>query len=150
MSTFWSKVQKSHPYACWEWKGSASRGTRGGGLYGQYREPSTGRRFQAHRYCYLLAGGTIPDGFVVHHTCGNTLCVNPSHLEPLDQATHSKHHNVKPCEHGSPTTQCQDCETARRLGIDGTKWKFSPQSRANISSGMVKYWARRKAMEVAA
>lgn len=35
----------------------------------------------AHRVSYLLTNGPIPKGMTVDHTCWNTLCWNPAHLE---------------------------------------------------------------------
>jgi hypothetical protein len=41
----------------------------------------------AHRAAYMFATGPIPDGLVIDHLCRNKGCVNPSHLEPVSQAT---------------------------------------------------------------
>ena len=37
----------------------------------------------AHRVSYEMAKGKIPDGLQLDHLCRMTLCVNPSHLEPV-------------------------------------------------------------------
>jgi hypothetical protein len=34
----------------------------------------------AHRAAFLLAGGTIPSGYVLLHSCDNRKCCNPAHL----------------------------------------------------------------------
>lgn len=34
-----------------------------------------------HRHVYRLAKGQIDDGLDVRHTCDNTKCINPNHLE---------------------------------------------------------------------
>lgn len=62
---------------CWEWSGA-----KGGGklLYGQSSLDGKGQL--AHRVSYQLFVGPIPDGLDLDHTCRNTLCVNPAHLEP--------------------------------------------------------------------
>jgi len=39
-----------------------------------------GVRMLAHRYAWERANGPIPDGAVIDHICGVTLCVNPDHL----------------------------------------------------------------------
>lgn len=74
-----------------------------GKFYGRF---SIGRRpRQAHRYAYGLAYGKIPNRFEVHHTCRNSLCVNPEHLEVLSRADHVKvsGNALKThCPHGHP------------------------------------------------
>jgi HNH endonuclease len=61
---------------CWVWQRSTS--FQG---YGQvwYK----GRLHRAHRVFYELHRGPIPEGLQIDHTCGNRLCVNPDHLEPV-------------------------------------------------------------------
>ena len=39
-----------------------------------------GVRMLAHRYAWERANGPIPDGMVIDHICGVTMCVNPDHL----------------------------------------------------------------------
>lgn len=70
---FLSKAQTTNqPDACWIWTGSKS------GQYGQIREGSLTR--WAHRVSYAIFNGSLPEHHDVHHTCHNTLCVNPDHL----------------------------------------------------------------------
>lgn len=59
---------------CWEWTGSTSQGG-----YGRVRY--RGSMQQAHRVCYELLIGSIPEELTVDHLCRNTTCVNPAHLE---------------------------------------------------------------------
>ena len=66
---------------CVQWTG----GTNGTG-YGMFY--SNGSRTLAHRQSYIWATGTDISGLDLHHICGNTLCVNPAHLEPLPHRNH--------------------------------------------------------------
>jgi hypothetical protein len=70
---FWSMVNKTD--GCWNWTSGTKRG------YGQYR--LWGRSWGAHQISYKLLVGEIPVGLELDHLCRNTLCVNPSHLEPV-------------------------------------------------------------------
>lgn len=45
------------------------------------------KQVMAHRYYYRKYKGPIPEGHVVHHTCYNTLCINPEHLEAITQSS---------------------------------------------------------------
>lgn len=69
---FWSRVDKSGE--CWIW--TAGKNPRG---YGNFML----RRLcplLAHRFCYTVTHGPIPDGMWVLHRCDNPSCCNPSHL----------------------------------------------------------------------
>jgi hypothetical protein len=47
--------------------------------YGQFR---FGKTYRSHRFAWLLAGRTIPDGLILRHTCKqNRVCCNVEHLE---------------------------------------------------------------------
>jgi hypothetical protein len=75
---FWKHVDKSG--ACWLWTGA--RNSRGYGTFGLSGRPHV-KNVLAHRFAYELLVGPIPDGAVLHHTCGNQLCVNPDHLRAV-------------------------------------------------------------------
>jgi hypothetical protein len=85
---FWEKIV-TRPTGCWEWIGRV--GEKGYGYF--YAD---GQMQLAHRYSYKLAGGEIPAGQQLDHTCHNAdttccggttclhrRCVNPEHLEPV-------------------------------------------------------------------
>lgn len=74
---FWRKVEQTD--TCWLWRGAVGSGGRVG--YGVFH--AYGRKVMAHRFAYELCAGPIPDGLVIDHRCGVTLCVNPAHLEPV-------------------------------------------------------------------
>lgn len=59
--------------ACWIWVGT--RDQVGYGVFWLRR-----RNWKAHRVAWLLAGGMIPDGLCICHTCDVCWCVNPAHL----------------------------------------------------------------------
>lgn len=56
---------------------------------GYGRVPGSGL---AHRVAYENEHGPIPDGHVVHHECGQKLCVNVAHLRCLTHAAHNALH----------------------------------------------------------
>lgn len=83
---------------CWIWTGPP---TKGG--YGQLRvNGGKGRRVLAHRLAYELFVGDPPPS--LHHKCGNKLCVNPDHLEPMTHADHMRRHAEERthCRRGHP------------------------------------------------
>lgn len=73
---------------CWRWTGSRS----GSALeYGQFSWRIMGRPMMgAHRAAWELFRGPVPDGLTLDHLCRNTLCVNPTHLEPVTQAENNR------------------------------------------------------------
>jgi hypothetical protein len=74
--------------SCWEWVGVILQSG-----YGQFSVK--GDRYRTHRVAYVIYKGSIPDGFIVHHTCKNKSCVNPKHLECIDRSIHSGNHNTE-------------------------------------------------------
>jgi len=73
---------------CWPWKGMIDKDG-----YGRFHMPKPhkiGKQAYAHRLVYELLIGVIPVGLVLDHTCKNTACVNPDHLEPVSQAENAR------------------------------------------------------------
>ncbi len=71
---FWNQVEIQGPDECWLWKGN----TRG--RYGQIK--FEGKQISVHRFSLLLTVGSPPTGKPwALHSCRNTTCVNPTHLE---------------------------------------------------------------------
>jgi len=66
---------------CWIWQ----RGMDGHGYGAKY---FNNRMDKAHRMYYREMVGEIPEGFELHHQCGNRACVNPSHLQPMSRNDH--------------------------------------------------------------
>lgn len=76
---FWSHVAVSEIGGCWEWMAYCN--PEGYGMFGVRK----GKTVRAPRFAYEDVVGPIPVGLVLDHLCRNTLCVNPSHLEPVSQ-----------------------------------------------------------------
>lgn len=72
---------------CWLWMGKRSK-RHGGREDGRISIRIEGRHVsrRAHRVSYQEFRGDIPDGHEVDHTCRNTLCINPAHLEAVTPA----------------------------------------------------------------
>jgi hypothetical protein len=85
---------------CWVWQKATFRGYahHGGGL-------------KPHRLYYERAHGPVPEGCDVHHTCKNTACVNPAHLEAIDARTHDALHWL-----GERGLTVEDLHDIRALG----------------------------------
>lgn len=67
---------------CWEW--TAQLNADG---YGRFWDGE--RMVMAHRWAYEALEAPIPGGLQIDHLCRNTACVNPDHLEPVDNKTNS-------------------------------------------------------------
>lgn len=67
------RVQKQERDDCWEYQGAR---TKSG--YGLIVDRKT--KIYAHRLCWELTNGPIPDGFQVLHRCDNPPCCNLAHL----------------------------------------------------------------------
>jgi hypothetical protein len=80
---FWSKVDKSGPDDCWEWRGT--RNPRGYGVFQRGRGIGT---TLSHRQAWLFSLGEITD-CILHH-CDNPSCCNPAHLFDGNRDTNNK------------------------------------------------------------
>ena len=80
---------------------------------GYLRATRNGVREYQHRLAVLDSGREIPDGMVVDHLCENKQCVNPDHLDVVDQRTNVRRfsHEVETCKKGHPWTE------------ESTKWR---------------------------
>jgi DNA-binding CsgD family transcriptional regulator len=76
------------PNECWPWMGSSCNFSPRSGLYG--RCAFGGVTKYAHRATYEHCVGPIPDGLTIDHTCFNTLCQNPAHLEAVTKEENSR------------------------------------------------------------
>ena len=70
---FWAKVDVRGQDDCWEWTGFVARGG-----YGMFN--LLGKTVRAHRLCYILSYGPIPEGYLACHHCDNRKCCNPTHI----------------------------------------------------------------------
>jgi hypothetical protein len=83
---FYEKVDLGfEPTDCWVWIGALS--DEG---YGDFRLP--GRTVRAHRASFLWRFGEIPEEtpFLDHVDCIGRFCVNPLHLEPVDNTENTR------------------------------------------------------------
>lgn len=76
---------------CWLWL-SATVSSKYGGPYGVIGADKGDEKkmLLAHRASYRLHVGGITKGMQIDHTCENTLCVNPEHLQVLTPKQHVK------------------------------------------------------------
>jgi HNH endonuclease len=81
---FTNKYAMDADTGCWVWIAATDK--HGYGLFTKPAaiwKPGTARHWMAHRYCYEMHRGPIPEGLVLDHLCRNTSCVNPDHLEAV-------------------------------------------------------------------
>ena len=77
-----ASVARDPASGCWLWRGQISNSGYGRTMF----SAAEGRGMEsAHRASYLTFVGPIPDGTLVRQSCGNRLCINPEHLEVLEE-----------------------------------------------------------------
>ena len=73
-------VSRAKENECWHWRGQISNSGYGRILL---KGEEGNKMHSAHRASYeLFTGGIDKDGIIVQ-SCGNRLCVNPSHLKQI-------------------------------------------------------------------
>lgn len=77
-----SKLDGYPTSECWLWTGYKQAGY--GRAYWQ------GANTRVHKIVYTELVAEIPSGYELHHKCSNKHCANPSHLEVLTKADHSR------------------------------------------------------------
>jgi len=91
LKRFYSYIKINPKSKCWEWQRYI---TKDG--YGQYYFDF--KLGYAHRFAYEYFKGTLQNNQHIHHTCENSICVNPDHLEQLSPKEHIRKtplHNAK-------------------------------------------------------
>lgn len=76
---------------CRIWMAKTSK-RRGGGLDGRINLRVNGRHVsrRAHRISFEVFNGPIPPDHEIDHTCVNSLCIEPLHLEAVTHAENVK------------------------------------------------------------
>lgn len=113
----------------WMWTGTTLEG------YGIFNWKDT--KMKAHRAVFELLEGPIAEGLEADHLCEVTLCVRPSHLEPVThkvnilrgQSPAAKNARKTHCDRGHPFDQentiirkdggrkCRTCRNAREREV---------------------------------
>ena len=71
---------------CWVWQGYIDRNGYGR-IYDRTAPP--GKRTEwVHRVSYSHFNGAIPERHEIDHTCQNTACMNPEHLDAVTKTQH--------------------------------------------------------------
>lgn len=80
--------------------------------YGRF--PVGGGEQKAHVASWVFENGRpVPEGFEVHHRCGERACVNPHHLELKERRPHRSGHRKNYCPNGHLYTE-ENTATGRR------------------------------------
>jgi hypothetical protein len=85
---------------------------------------------KAYRVMYELRKGDIPDGFHVHHKCGNSACVNPRHPVALSAEAHRAVHATK--------------DKALKESIYQGEWEQIQAAKAEVVSFQGVFWLASK------
>lgn len=102
LARFWARVEITP--TCWNWTGAICVDG-----YGAFKLGGTMRK--PHRIAWVLRYANPSDpSLELHHVCGNTKCVNPSHLRLVDHKEHGKADvnrgkKLKLCAHGHLLTE---------------------------------------------
>lgn len=106
-----------------------------------------GKQVRVHRLVYRIVKGEIPDGKNVCHSCDNTICFNPDHLEPGTQRENILQSVERQRHHETVKTHCSNGHAFADHGIvyKGKKKRFCKMCaiiRYRISAGWSEHDAR--------
>lgn len=73
---------------CWVWQGYIDR--NGYGRIYDRTAPQGKRTDWVHRVSYRHSKGPIPERYEIDHTCQNTACMNPDHLDAVTKVEHAR------------------------------------------------------------
>ena len=110
---------------CWKWLGCIHKDT------GYGKKQLNGKSVLAHRWVYSIFHGHIPSNYVLDHTCSNRWCVNPNHLEVVNQAEN--------CRRGEGTTLTEDQVIEIKIKLKTIKWgeKKVIAKEYNVSAALI-------------
>lgn len=99
LERFTSKTRRTEG-SCLEWTAGLGRGG-----YGKFK--AEGRTAPAHQWMWEHFNGPVPEGFDLHHTCGNRKCVERAHVVDMTRADHRALHTAQRthCKHGHEFTE---------------------------------------------
>jgi hypothetical protein len=155
---FWEKVDKTGgPNACWPWK---AYGRRYGYFSTGSRTDGTRTLVLAHRMAYELQRGPIGKK-EIDHLCRNTLCVNPSHLEPVTHRVNMRRGAWGSRTHCPSGHKYTRSNTATYVRLDGSRNRIcitcrreayrrriaDPAHREMVNARARKNYDKRKAMK---
>ncbi len=77
-----ASIAREPSSGCWLWRGQISNSGYGRIMI---RQASGNKMESAHRASYAAFVAPLSNNSIVRQRCGNRLCVNPEHLELIDQ-----------------------------------------------------------------
>lgn len=76
IARFWEKIYVDPRTNCYVWTGAVDK-------YGYGAFKVAGGARKAHRVCYSIVRGRLPDSLTLDHLCREHRCVNPAHMEAV-------------------------------------------------------------------
>ena len=104
---------------CWVWKGYTNR--QGYGRIG-FPVKDGYRSEYVHRWAYSQIRGEIPKSMTLDHTCKNTACGNPWHMETVSRGENSLRGKC-PAAQNARKTQCSRGHSNWGTWAGG-KWRY--------------------------
>jgi len=101
---------------CWNWQGpKSSRGQYA--IYIIAQGTGWSKHVKAHIWFWEREFGPIEEGYELHHTCFNKLCVNPAHLTKILSQDHRILHRANKAGVKLSVEAAADIRVRHSLGI---------------------------------